>query len=403
MKTPDGWQIKRLDEIASVERGKFSARPRNAPQYYGGLIPFVQTGDVTSANGLLIQYSQTLNARGLAVSRLFPRGTILVTIAANIGDVALTTFDVACPDSLVAVQPSGHSAEWLAYALQSKKHELERAATQNAQKNINLQVLRPLKIACPPLAEQRKIAEILGTWDEAIALTEQLIEAKRQRKKALMQQLLTGRRRFREFEGQKWTRVRLDEIAQIRLSGVDKTAQPYETPVRLCNYMDVYQNEYITDALTFMEATATQREMDRYALRHGDVVMTKDSETREDIAVTAVVDSPIPNLICGYHLAIVRPKHQADGCFLAKALATEPVHSHFVRHANGAIRYGLTLSAIRGALVSMPPLAEQKKIATVLRSCDEEIDLLSRKLVLLQDQKKGLMQRLLIGKVRAIV
>ena len=111
---PAGWKIAPLEELADVDRGRFSARPRNDPQYYDGHIPFVQTGDVSGSGRYLRQFSQTLNERGLAVSRLFPAGTILITIAANIGDTAITPFDVAFPDSVVGVQAfDSTDNEWL--------------------------------------------------------------------------------------------------------------------------------------------------------------------------------------------------------------------------------------------------------------------------------------------------
>ena len=114
-------------------------------------IPFVQTGDIAAAKTFLTSYSQTLNEDGLSVSRLFPKDTILITIAANIGDTAITSFDVACPDSLVAIQPNNDTdCFWLNCFLETCKEELDGKATQNAQKNINLQVLKPLAVLTPP-------------------------------------------------------------------------------------------------------------------------------------------------------------------------------------------------------------------------------------------------------------
>lgn len=182
-----------LEEIAIVERGKFTARPRNDPRYFGGSIPFVQTGDVVASNGFITTYSQTLNEAGLEVSRLFPKGSILVTIAANIGDVAITEIDVACPDSIVVVQAkTGVCREWLKYALSSKKDDLDALATQNAQKNINLQVLRPLLIHVPSKDKQEKIAKVLLDCDKEIAQTIRLLELYRKQKQGLMQKLLIG-------------------------------------------------------------------------------------------------------------------------------------------------------------------------------------------------------------------
>ena len=103
---PAEWDIVELGKIANVQRGKFQHRPRNEPRFYGGSIPFVQTGDVANANRNLNSFSQTLNEKGLRVSRLFPKGTIIITIAANIGDIAIASFDVAFPDSLVGIRAS---------------------------------------------------------------------------------------------------------------------------------------------------------------------------------------------------------------------------------------------------------------------------------------------------------
>ncbi|MEZ8321657.1 restriction endonuclease subunit S, partial [Vibrio splendidus] len=215
---PNGWSIKILEDLASVERGKFSARPRNDPKYYGGEIPFVQTGDIASANTYLSSFSQTLNEEGLKVSRLFPNNSILITIAANIGDTAITSFEVACPDSLVGIQPKQDvDCFWLNSFLETCKDELDGKATQNAQKNINLQVLKPLEILTPPYEEQRKIAKILSIWDKAIASTGKLIETSKQQKKALMQQLLTGKKRLvnpetgNVFEGD-WVQEEIDNL-----------------------------------------------------------------------------------------------------------------------------------------------------------------------------------------------
>jgi type I restriction enzyme S subunit len=141
----DGWHTKTLEELARVERGRFSARPRNDPRYYGGTTPFIQTGDISSSQKWIHQWSQTLNAEGVAVSKVFPAGTIFVTIAANIGDAAISTFETACPDSVVAVRNIPEvDREWLFQSLKSKKRILDSYATQNAQKNINLEILKPL-------------------------------------------------------------------------------------------------------------------------------------------------------------------------------------------------------------------------------------------------------------------
>ena len=210
---PEGWSEIALEDLANVERGKFSARPRNDSKFYNGTTPFVQTGDVSSSDTYLREYTQTLNDEGVKVSKIFPKGTILVTIAANIGDSAIAEFDVACPDSVVGIQCYQEKSNniWLKFKIDTIKKNLDNEAGKNAQKNINLQLLKPLKILTPPLPEQEKIAAVLSTWDKAISTTDALLANSRQQKKALMQQLLTGKRRLPGFTGE-WKVVRAGSV-----------------------------------------------------------------------------------------------------------------------------------------------------------------------------------------------
>ena len=185
------WEEKRLEQLASVERGKFSARPRNDPRYFGGTIPFIQTGDIVSEDLFLTNFSQTLNLEGLKVSKLFPEKTILITIAANIGDTKITKFDIACTDSIVAIQPFPKITNyiWLKFNLDTKKGLLNSIASQNAQKNINLQILKPLEIYTPSLNEQQKIADCLSSIDDRITAETQKLDSLKAHKKGLRQQL----------------------------------------------------------------------------------------------------------------------------------------------------------------------------------------------------------------------
>ena len=256
------------------------------------------------------------------------------------------------------------------------------------------------KVYLPPLDEQRRIAEILGEWDKAIALTERLIEAKQRRKKGLMQQLLTGKTRFGEFSGE-WREVRLEEVSDLFFSNVDKKIYPEEMSVRLCNYMDVYSNFYITNGMAFMLGSAKEREIEKYSLFKGDVIITKDSETPDDIANAAVVAEDLENTICGYHLAVIRSdKKKVDGTFLMHYLHHPTVNNQFARLANGVTRFGLITTSVKHAKIRLPSLDEQRRIAAVLQACDTEIELLEQKVSALKRQKKGLMQQLLTGKVR---
>lgn len=192
------WKFVALETIAQVERGKFQNRPRSDPRFYGGRYPFIQTGDVTNSGGRIKEYRQTLNEEGLAISKLFPKGTVLITIAANIGETAIAEFDVAFPDSLVGIV-AGKDIDnrFLEYYLRTRKDHLSSLATQSAQKNINLETLRPYLIPVPPKGEQLAIADILDGISQGKEGEAGIMATLANLKSALMKALLTGRIRVR--------------------------------------------------------------------------------------------------------------------------------------------------------------------------------------------------------------
>ena len=260
--------------------------------------------------------------------------------------------------------------------------------------------LKQYRLPVPSLPEQQKIAEILSTWDEAIEQTRNLINAKKRCKKALMQQLLTGKSRLPGFS-ESWREFQLGDLASVVFSNVDKKATHDEISVRLCNYTDVYYNDRITKDMHLMKATATNTEIEKYKLKKNDVILTKDSETVEDIAVPCYVAEEVEDIVCGYHLAIIRPKPaRIHGPFLSNLLTMDQVHYQFTRLANGVTRFGLTNGSIRRIKINIPLLAEQRRIAGVLSIVNHEIEKLETKLSALERQKRGLMQKLLTGQVR---
>jgi len=198
---PKSWGVVRLDQIATIERGKFAHRPRNAPEFYGGKIPFVQTGDVSKCDGRIRGYTQTLNERGLAISRMFPRGTILITIAANIGYTGILDFDSACTDSLVAITPTrGDCAEFLNHYLQTQQPAMDRIAPQGTQKNINIQFLKPWPIPRPSTNEQAAISEALNQVDLKRRSHERMRDSLAALFRTLLHQLMTAQLRVRDLD-----------------------------------------------------------------------------------------------------------------------------------------------------------------------------------------------------------
>jgi type I restriction enzyme S subunit len=180
-------------------------------------------------------------------------------------------------------------------------------------------------------------------------------------------------KRFTPPKGWGWASI--GDVAKLSFSSVDKKSVEGEKAVRLCNYMDVFYNRRIREGMPFMASTASDSDIKKFTLNKDDVVLTKDSETPEEIAFAAVIDEQIDNLVCGYHLAVLRPdKGKVTGEYLMSAINFHPNHHQFVRLANGATRFGLGIDSLNNALIPLPPLAEQRKIAEILRTWDEAIE-----------------------------
>jgi type I restriction enzyme S subunit len=163
IKNEKGWPTKVLCEVASVNRGKFTPRPRNDPRFYGGHFPFIQTGDIANSNTIVRSWSQTLNDEGIKVSRSFPRGTIVIAIVgATIGETAILGFDAYAPDSVIGIQPKEDqcTAEYVEYLLRYWKPILRDRAPETARANINLDTLRPLPVPMAPLDDQKKFSRV---------------------------------------------------------------------------------------------------------------------------------------------------------------------------------------------------------------------------------------------------
>ena len=195
-----------------------------------------------------------------------------------------------------------------------------------------------------------------------------------------------------------WEAKPLRSTVHYVVSNVDKVPAEDEIPVRLCNYTDVYNNEFITLALDFMQATASEEEIAKFGLCVGDVAITKDSESWDDIGVPALVRETASDLVCGYHLALLRPhKQKMDGGFLFRCLQAKPVRVQLELAANGVTRFGIPKSEIGVMTLPVPPLAQQRAIADYLDRETARLDALvaakERVLGLLAEKRRALITR----------
>ena len=176
-----------------------------------------------------------------------------------------------------------------------------------------------------------------------------------------------------------WDVKKLKFISSVQPSNIDKKSREGEYPVKLCNYTDVYYNEVIDGSLGFMKATATAEQIKKFTLHAGDTIITKDSEDPNDIAVSAYVPESLPGVVCGYHLAMIRPKDPDMGWYIKRVFETGYARSCFSTRANGLTRYGLGTYPLSNVYFPIPPKEEAQNIAAFLDHETAKIDRLIAK------------------------
>ena len=381
------------------------------PDFFGGEIPWVVIDDIKPQ---IFDTETKITALGLEKSsaKLWNKGTVILSTGATIGRVGVAMRPMATKQGICGIVSNEKlDRNYLFHYLVSIDRKLNSLSQGSTIKETRPPTIKKIRLTIPPLTEQKKIATILTSVDEVIETTQKQIDKLQDLKKATMNELLTkgiGHTEFKDSElgriPEGWDIKKLHEISNIYFSNVDKKSDASEIPVLLCNYMDVYRNIYIKNDIKFMTATAKQREIDKFSLEFDDVIITKDSETPQDIAVSTHVAEELDGVICGYHLAIIRSdKSRLLGGYLSHLFGLEKIQHHFYCFANGSTRFGLTTQAIAASTIAIPPLPEQKKIASIIYAMDEDIEVKQSKLQQIQSLKKSLMQDLLTGKVRVHV
>ncbi|MGH7717466.1 MAG: restriction endonuclease subunit S, partial [Gemmatimonadaceae bacterium] len=270
----------------------------------------------------------------------------------------------------------------------------------------------------PVVSEQRAIAAFLdretARIDALVTKKERLIALLQEQRTALITRAVTkgldpnvpmkdsGVEWLGEIPAH-WEVHRLKAIAAVQLSNVDKKSVEGQEAVRLCNYTDVYYNDRITADMDFMTATATTDQVRRFSLRKHDVLITKDSESWTDIAIPAVVAEDLPDVLCGYHLAHIRPDGSCHGPFLARAFSAVGPRDQFRVAANGITRFGLGGDAVASGAFAMPPEPEQRAIAAFLDRETARIDALVAKvreaIERLNEHRTALISAAVTGKI----
>lgn len=389
---PSGWKVMRLGEICNVKQGlqiPISERfCENAKNRY-----FYITNEFLKENSEVKYYIENP-----------PEGTIcfcddiLMTRTGNTGRIVTNVSGVFHNNFFKIIYDRQIiKKEYFVFLLTGSKiqNEILKRAGSSTIPDLNHGDFLSIKISIPPLDEQEKIAEILSTWDEAINLTINLIENKKQFKKALMQNLLTAKIRFPEFQDE-WREVTIGELFEVKKGqGLSKEMLDTNGKFECVLYGELYTTydeiiENVKSRTNFQGSIKS---------KFDDILIPSSTTTGSiDIAIASVILKN--DVLLGGDINILRKKrNNIYGKFVAYCI-TNIKNKELSSYAQGTTIIHLYAKDFKGMKIKLPNLQEQQKIAEVLTACDDEINLLNLKLENLKKQKQGLMQKLLSGKVR---
>ncbi|MFL9785050.1 restriction endonuclease subunit S [Vibrio cyclitrophicus] len=412
---PNGWKSIRLNQISET----VTSGSRDWAQYYSDSgSKFIRMTNLPRDGIYLklgdLKYVDVHSNSSDGKRTSLKAGDLLISITAELGKIGwvppeLGEAYINQHTALVRIKKESADSKYIAYLLSSHamNHKINRLNDSGAKAGLNLPTIRSIPMVLPPLPEQRKIAKILSTWDKAIATTEKLVETSKQQKKALMQQLLTGKKRLvnpdtgKAFEGD-WEEVKLGDVCSKVTDGAHHSPKSVEYGYPMFSVKDMR-------ATSFSENTARHiSEEDYQALvkqnckpELNDILIAKDGSI---LKYCFVVKEEVEGVILS-SIALLRPKlNVISPNFIAQYFSQESVR-FFVGKAltSGSGVPRIILKDFKGIHLRIPSLLEQQKIASVLTASDKDIEVLEAKLAHFKQEKKALMQQLLTGKRRVKV
>ncbi|EPX9364597.1 restriction endonuclease subunit S [Aeromonas veronii] len=398
---PKGWSQKLISDVGAVVTG--NTPPTSNPEYYNGKYPFVSPADL-GAHKLINSSIKSLSSQGMEKARSVRAGATLFTcIGSTIGKIGLAGCTLATNQQINVVIPKpDYDDDYVYYQLELRAAYIAKLAGTQAVPIINKTTFESQCILVPDsLPEQKKIAQILSTWDKAITTTEQLLANSQQQKKALMQQLLTGKKRLRDNKGVRFC----GEWKQVKLSKIFERVTT-KNDGKSTNVVTISGQQGLIRQEDFFKKSVASDILDGYfLLMKGQFAYNKSYSN-------------------GYPMgAIKRLNRYADGVVTTLYICFEisestKANGDFWEHyfESGLLNKGLSQIAHEGGRahgllnvkptdffllkVPLPSLDEQQKIAAVLSTSDQEITTLQQNLDALKLEKKALMQQLLTGKRR---
>jgi type I restriction enzyme S subunit len=404
---PKDWKVVKLEDSEVSYLIKSGSTPsRNRVDYWNGTIPFVTIGDMTKTIKYLYDTESKITEFALKNSNTFlvAKDSILLSMYGTIGKIVINKIATAISQNIAGIIPNRENVdvEFLHYALMHFSFQFKSAKIITL-KHLDIQMVKNTKIPLPPLNEQRAIAEILFTVDEAIQKIDEMIAKTERLKKGLMQELLTkgiGHKEFKNTEigriPKEWEVVRLGEIGTFQY-GITASAKKEDTGVKFLRITDIRDDGTINwFEVPFCEISAS--ELSKYMLKVGDVLFARIGATT---GKTCYINQEIRGVFGSYLIRFLPDVNsQIDTKFLHLFTQSAMYWLQVNRMKGGQLKKGLNTQLLKEIKILLPPLKEQQKIAQILSTLDKKLEIERNEKAKLERIKQGLMDMLLTGKIR---
>lgn len=404
---PEDWEVKSLSEIGVFSKGFGITRD----QAQSGNIPCIRYGEIyTTHHNYIRRFCSYISQEIANTATKLKTGDILFAGSGETKEeIGKAVAFVGCEDSyaggdIIILSPKiNASSIFLGFALNNESSVKQKSSLGqgDAVVHIHAKELYGVLVPFPSHNEQHAIASVLSEMDTMILRLEQAIAKKKLMKEGAMQQLLTGKVRLKDFKSP-WVDIELGKLGKLTGAGVDKTINEEETPVRLLNFLDVYNRDRIYPHELNMWVTASDYKISQCDIRKGDIFLTPSSELPDDIGRSAVAMADINDACYSYHILRLRPAIELDLVYSAYMLKTSAYEEQirFLSEGSGK-RYVISLRNFREIRISIPSdIEEQHAIGQVIAAMDNEISALEAERDKYISIKQGMMQKLLTGQIR---
>jgi type I restriction enzyme, S subunit len=347
------WKEYKLKDLGLLQRGRSRHRPRYAFHLYGGKYPFIQTGQIREASKYITKYEQTYSEEGLKQSKLWPKGTLCITIAANIAELAILDFDACFPDSVLGFIPDKKIADldFIFYTLTHFQRELKHIGEGSVQDNINLGTFEDLLFPIPPLPEQTAIASVLSSLDDKIDLLH--------RQNATLEKMAETlfRQWFVEEAKEEWEEIKLGSIVEI-INGVSYKSDDLNPSATAMVTLKSFERNGGFRMDGFKEYTGKYKE--QHILKEGDLVVAHTDITQEADVIgnpVMVIGNPkYDTLIFSMDLVkVVSKSNNYSNEFLYLLMKSREFKEHCLGYSNGSTVLHLSKKAVPEYEMKLPP------------------------------------------------